>query len=105
MVSMPGCAQREASPQAELAVAIVKLARMPGRTSAQLVESTLALSRKGLELKYPTEWRYAGDANDGVRFDAVRADATIKDVIIDNVRHGGGPHEQEIRIDLTEGVC
>jgi hypothetical protein len=105
MVGLPGCTQQPASPQGDLAGAITKLARTPGRTSASFVESTLALSQKGVELKYPTDWRYVGKANDIVRFDAVRADAPIKDVIIDNIDHGGDPHEQEIRIDFAEGTC
>jgi hypothetical protein len=105
VASLCGCAQQPLSPQADLAAGIVRLANMPGRTSGQVVESTLRLSQNGLELKYPTEWRYVVKANDLVRFDAVRADATIKNVFIDNISHGGAPHEQEIRVNVAEGTC
>lgn len=78
---------------------------MRGRTSGQVVESTLRLSHNGLDLKYPTEWRYVVKATDLVRFDAIRNDAPIKSVVIDNVSHGGAPQEQEIRLDLAGGAC
>jgi hypothetical protein len=103
-----GCAQQPPSPQGDLAEGVAKLANMRGRTSGQVVESTLRLSQNGLVLKYPTEWRYVVKATDLVRFDAIRVDTTIKSVLVDNVNHGhggGALQEQEIRLDLPEGTC
>ena len=100
-----GCAQRPPLPQSDLAAGVVSLANLRGRTSGEVVEATLRLSQNGLALSYPTEWRYVVKATDVVRFDAIRADATIKSVVIDNVSHGAAPQEQEIRLDLAESTC
>jgi hypothetical protein len=77
---------------------------MTGRIKFEVVESTLRLPERGLELKYRTAPGHGFKGDDTIRFDAVRVDAKIKDVIIDNVDHGS-THEQEIRIDLSNGMC
>jgi len=115
LTMLVGCEQNPPSLEAELARAMVKLARTPGHVSVEDIERTVRLRQLGAEmtarlrmsgsdLVYGSTSGFGFQGDTVVRFDGVGADAKIKYAVIDNVAHGGDL-EQEVRLDLTQGLC